>query len=273
MRNWSDYNDLDTVASSLGAVGTTNCRRCATLSAMDKVVAVFATCMTDFVAPGPARAAVEVIEAMGWRVVVPASQTCCGQPALNSGYRDEAARVMRTWADAFAPYHHVVSVAGSCAATIEHHWDHLIAIPHTAGQRRYEFSQFVVEHGADLDLHLEATVTYHDSCHMTRMLGERRTPRELMSRIDGLQLVEMRDSDTCCGFGGTFSVKFPEVSTAMADVKLGEVDAVAVDYVVSSDPGCMTHLAARAEARAASGGPGAPQLLHLAELTRKALRA
>lgn len=235
-------------------------------------VALFATCMTDFAAPSPAAAAVRVIEAMGYRVEVPADQSCCGQPALNSGYPQAASRLVASWARAFDGYETVVSVAGSCAAMMHHHGPELAvggagadALDRTL-PRLWEFSRFVAEFGGDLDLALDAEVTYHDSCHMTRMLGERHSPREVLSRIAGVHLVEMTDSDTCCGFGGTFSVKFPEVSTAMADFKLDQAAATGARYVVSSDPGCLTHLASRSARRG-----GATEFVHLAELVARAL--
>lgn len=245
-------------------------------------VALFATCMTDFAAPGPAAAAVRVIEAMGYSVEVPQGQSCCGQPALNSGYPEAAARLIGSWSRAFDGYAAVVSVAGSCAATMHHHGPAL-AVTSAAGAgaaaaldralpRLWEFSQFVAEFGGDIDLALDAEVTYHDSCHMTRMLGERHTPREVLARIRGVRLTEMTDSDTCCGFGGTFSVKFPEVSTAMADFKLDAAAESGARYVVSSDPGCLTHLAARALRRGRHSGPDM-RFLHLAELVDLALQA
>lgn len=222
-------------------------------------VALFATCLSDFAAPGPARAAFNVLTALGYDVEVPKKQSCCGQPALNTGYPDEAARLVRAWRQTFTGYDAVVAVGGSCAAMLTHHGPELIndELP-----RVWEFSQFVCAHPGELKLALDATVTYHDSCHMTRMLGERSTPRELLSRIQGVTLVEMVDSDVCCGFGGTFSVKFPEVSTTMASMKLATIADTDADYVVSSDSGCMTHLRARAEA---TGHP--VTFLHLAEIT------
>jgi len=232
-------------------------------------VALFSTCMADFAAPGPAQAARDFLEALGHEVVVPADQSCCGQPALNSGYPREAARLMDAWVDTFSGFEHVVSVAGSCTAMLAHHGGELVSADRRM-PRLWEFSQFVVAQATtrDLGLHLNARVTYHDACHMTRMLGERHTPRALLSLIDGLELVEMTDSDSCCGFGGTFSVKFPEVSTAMADMKLQTIAAAGADAVVTSDPGCITHLAARAIATGSH-----VRFLHLAEVAAMALPA
>jgi len=236
---------------------------------MPRRVALFSTCMADCATPGPAEAAIEVLEAMGCTVDVPRGQTCCGQPAYNSGYPREAKAVAEATLDALAGYDAVVSPAGSCVAMLVRH--RAAVVDPTPERRRtlaalHEVTQFVVAHGGDLDLAYDATVTYHDSCHMTRVLGERSTPRALLGRIRGVRLVEMVDADTCCGFGGTFSVKFPDLSVAMADVKLAhEVDA-GVDLVIGSDPGCFLHQ----QARAAVTGRRLT-FRHIAELTRDSL--
>jgi L-lactate dehydrogenase complex protein LldE len=210
-----------------------------------------------------------VLEAMGVRVEVPAAQTCCGQPALNSGHPDGARALMRHWLRVFAPYEAVVTPSGSCAAMVHHHVARLCD-PGPAERdlvaRTYEFSQFVAAFGADLDLRLDATATYHDSCHMARMLGERQAPRTVLKRIAGLRLTEMTDHDACCGFGGTFAAKFPDVSVAMADTKLGQARATGAELLVSADPGCLTHLRTRAEA---AGRPVVTR--HVAEVVRDAL--
>jgi len=233
-------------------------------------VALFATCLADFAAPGLISATVEVLEAMGVQVDLPSDQTCCGQPALNSGFPKEAGRVMRQTLDSLEGAEAVVTPAGSCAAMIAHNVVRLLgpdAGARSGVRQLWEFTQFVEAFGQDLDLELDATVTYHDGCHMTRFLGERSTPRALLSRIRGLRLVEMPDSDTCCGFGGTFSAKFPELSVAMSDVKLGNVASTGARYVVSADPGCLMQLQTRADA---TGRP--LQTRHIAEIVRDAMR-
>ncbi|MFI8993239.1 (Fe-S)-binding protein [Streptomyces sp. NPDC053542] len=232
-------------------------------------VALFTSCMGDLATGGPARATVEVLEAMGFAVELPRGQTCCGQPALNSGYPAEAGTLLDRWLRIFAPYDAVVTPAGSCAAHLHHHLGRLRApTPEQRAlvQRTYEFSQFVMAYGAGLRLRLRGSVTYHDSCHMARTLGERRAPRELLGRIEGLEVREMAGCDTCCGFGGTFAVKFPEVSVAMADTKLGTAAASGADWLVSADPGCLLHLGGRAR----KAGPPV-RTRHLAELVRDAL--
>lgn len=190
-------------------------------------VALFVSCIADLAAPGPARAAVEILESLGCQVDFPNTQTCCGQPALNSGFPDEARHLMRRWVRTFEPYDAVVSPSGSCTATVHHHYPRVLEEPwadraRAVVDRLYELTQFVAAYGSDLKLRLDATVTYHDSCHMLRSLGERRSPREVLERIDGVRLIEMPNSEQCCGFGGTFATKFPEVSVALADQKLTE---------------------------------------------------
>ncbi len=233
-------------------------------------VALFATCLGDFSAPGVLAATVEVLEAMGVQVDIPRDQTCCGQPALNSGFPKEAGRVMRRTLNSLDGAEAVVTPAGSCAAMIVHHAGRLLGpdvCQWTGVKNLWEFTQFVEAFGQDLDLELDAAVTYHDGCHMTRFLGERSTPRALLSRIRGLRLLEMPDSDTCCGFGGTFSAKFPELSVAMSDVKLDNAAGTGADYVVSADPGCLMQLQTRADAM------GRPvQTRHIAEIVRDAMR-
>lgn len=233
-------------------------------------VTLFATCLADFAAAGVVSASIEVLEAMGFRVDLPRDQTCCGQPALNSGFPKQAGRVMSQTLDSVDAAQAVVATAGSCAAMIAHNAVRLLgpdAASRSGVRHLWEFTQFVEAFGQDLDLELDATVTYHDGCHMARFLGERTTPRSLLSRIRGLRLVEMADSDTCCGFGGTFSAKFPELSVAMSDVKLDHASGTGAQYVVSADPGCLMQLQARADATGRR-----VQTRHIAEIVRDALR-
>jgi L-lactate dehydrogenase complex protein LldE len=200
---------------------------------------------------------------------VPSAQTCCGQPALNSGCPDEARALVRHWLEVFEPYEAVVTPSGSCAAMLHHHVGRLVdptPAERDLVERTYEFTQFVAAFGTDLELRLDTTVTYHDSCHMARTLGERWSPREVLGRIQGLRLTEMPDCDTCCGFGGTFAAKFPEVSVAMADTKLAHADGTEAGLLVSADPGCLMHLRSRAMASGRT-----TRTAHVAELVRDAL--
>lgn len=234
-------------------------------------VALFASCIADLAAFGPARAAVQVLEALGCQVELPPAQTCCGQVALNSGYPDEARGLMRRWLAVFGGYDAVVSPSGSCVATVHHQYPRVLDERHREDARRlaagtYELSQFVAAYGAELPLRLDATVTYHDSCHMLRSLGERDAPRTALGRVRGLRLVEMQGAEVCCGFGGTFATKFADVSVAMGDQKLAAARRTEADWLVAADPGCLLHLTARA---ASAGVP--VRAGHLAELLAAAL--
>lgn len=236
-------------------------------------VALFASCMADLAAPGPARATVEVLEAMGTSVEMPAAQSCCGQPALNSGFPTEARMLARHWIETFEPYEAVVSPSGSCVAHVHHQLPRILGGPWAArardmAARTWELSQFLARWGGDLRLRLDTgvKVTLHDSCHMLRSLGERHSAREVLGRVEGLELVEMDDPEICCGFGGTFAAKFPEVSVAMADSKLEQSRRTGADWLVAGDPGCLMHLQSRADWL----GSGA-RTRHLAEVLRDAL--
>ena len=229
-------------------------------------VGLWPTCMADLTSAGPALAALDVLRAMGFDPVVPPDAGCCGQPAFNTGQPRAAAPVLGHTVEAFEGCDAIVTVAGSCAAMVAHNGPALVPAASGFARRMWEFTQFVAAFGADLPLHLDATVTYHDGCHMTRVLGERTTPRRLLSRIGGLRVVEMVDPDGCCGFGGTFAVKFPELSAAMADVKLDHAAATDVDWIVSADPGCLVHLSGRAGATGRTLRTG-----HIAEIVRDAL--
>lgn len=235
-------------------------------------VELFATCVADLAAPGPAAAAVEILEAVDVEVVVPRAQSCCGQPALSSGFPREAAKVACAWLDAFEDADAVVTVSGSCAAMIHHHLPRLLdgadaERAASLAQRTWELSQFLVDHDLVPPLRLEARVAYHDACHMLRSLGERDAPRALLARIDGLELRELADPEICCGFGGTFATRFPEVSVAMADDKLDQTEQADVDWLVSADAGCLLHVRTRA---AATGR--AARTRHIAQLVHDALQ-
>lgn len=200
-------------------------------------------------------------------------QTCCGQPAFNSGFTDEARRVGRTLLDAFDGAEAVVAPSGSCAAMVRTHFPELFAGTPDAGRaarlagRTWELSEFVVDIVGVRSVagSLSARVTVHDACHGLRELGLRDQVRTLLAGVDGVQLVEMSRADACCGFGGTFSVRVPEVATAMADDKIANAGATGAEIVVSGDVGCLMHLAGRA-ARAGTS----TRFAHLAEVLAEA---
>jgi L-lactate dehydrogenase complex protein LldE len=218
-----------------------------------KVVQLFATCLGDLVLPEAVADAEALLREGGFDVRFPAAQICCGQPAFNAGHRAAARRVARTFVRAFERDVPVVVPSGSCATMLLHYLPDLVGVePYEV----WELSAFLDAHSLEPPRRNEGqTVGYHDSCHMLRELRVADAPRRLLER-SGARLVELRRPDLCCGFGGTFSVRQPEVSVAMADDKLAS--AREAGTLVSADPGCVMHLRGRAD-RA-----GGPRVLHIA---------
>jgi L-lactate dehydrogenase complex protein LldE len=217
-------------------------------------VQLFATCLGDLVFPDAVADAATLLRHAGFEVEFPRGQVCCGQPAFNAGHRRAARRVARTFARAFARGTPIVAPSGSCATMAAHYLPELLGCePFDV----WELSAFLDEHAVELPRRNEGRrLAYHDSCHMLRELRIADAPRRLLER-SGATLVPLPRADLCCGFGGTFSVRLPEVSLAMADDKLsGASDAEAL---VTADPGCLMHLRGRAERTGA-----APRLVHLA---------
>jgi len=216
-------------------------------------VQLFATCIGDLVLPEAVADAELLLREAGYEVEFPRGQLCCGQPAFNSGHRRAARRVARTFVRAFARESPVVVPSGSCATMVAHY------LPELAGVEPYdvwELSAFLDRGGvAVLRRNEGRMLAYHDSCHMLRELGISEPPRRLLE-ASGATLVPLRRPDLCCGFGGTFSVRQPEISVAMADDKLAS--AGDADALVTADPGCLMHLRGRA-VRA-----GGPPVVHLA---------
>jgi L-lactate dehydrogenase complex protein LldE len=219
-------------------------------------IQLFATCLGDLVLPDAVADAERVLRTAGYEVEFPRKQVCCGQPAFNAGHRSAARRVARTFARAFSPELPVVVPSGSCAAMVSHYLPELLEGP------RYdvrELSTFLEAAGVELVRVNEGrTLAYHDSCHMLRELGIDGPPRRLLERT-GARVVPLPRPDLCCGFGGTFSVRQPEVSLAMADDKLAGARGAAAEALVTADPGCLMHLRGRAE-RSEQGLP----VIHLA---------
>ena len=216
-------------------------------------VQLFATCLGDLVFPEAVADAERLLHQAGYEVEFPREQVCCGQPAFNSGHRAAARRVAKTFVRAFSRDLPVVVPSGSCATMVAHYLPELLASePYDV----HELSAFLAEDGAELGRVNEGrTVAYHDSCHMLRELRISEQPRRLLER-SGAKVVSLPRPDLCCGFGGTFSVRQPEISLAMADEKLGGVREA--DALVTADPGCLMHLRARAERT------GGPPVVHLA---------
>lgn len=240
------------------------------LSFMPARVSLFVTCIVDQFFPRVGLAMAEVLERLGYRVEFPEAQTCCGQPAFNTGYREEARRVARHFLSVFADAEYIVVPSGSCTSMITCHYEELFRKDPAAldevrrlKPRVWEFSQFLLEVARveDVGARLPAVVTYHDSCHALRELGIREGPRRLLARVRDLELREMPASQECCGFGGTFSVKFPEISASMVRTKIEAIRQTGADYVVSVDASCLMQI--QGALRRAGLPIGA---LHLAEV-------
>jgi len=247
------------------------------------IVALFVTCVADQFFPDTAQSAVRVLEAAGAQVVFPAGQTCCGQPALAAGEPDAAARLARHHVDVFGALEAgavdaIVTPSGSCAAMVRHHFPALLpgrAADTTAlAARTFELTQYVVDVLGvdDIGARLDTTVTVHDACHGLRTLGVGAGMRRLLQR-SGATLVEMTEPDTCCGFGGVFSLGFPEVSTRLADEKLAHASDTAARYLVSTDLACLMHLDGRRRLVDSRQPRRAPQPIHVADLLASGLEA
>jgi len=227
-------------------------------------VGLFIPCYVDQVFPQVGIATAWLLRRAGVdEIVFPERQTCCGQPAFNTGYWFEARRVAASWLDAFAgaePLDAIVVPSGSCGAMVRvffpelwhpsregewtRHERELAPAAHRLAAKTHELSQFLVDvlGVEDLGAACPMRITYHDSCHHTRELRGREAPRRLLKRVAGLQLIEMQESDTCCGFGGTFAVKFEEISSAMAEQKVERIRASGAEAVVAADVSCLMHL-------------------------------
>ena len=232
-------------------------------------VSLFITCFVDQLAPRVGLAVATVLERLGHTVEFRPAQTCCGQPAFNSGYWDEARTVARHALDVFAGAGAVVGPSGSCVAMLRVFYPQLFAgMPEETAAldlagRTFEFSEFLVKKlgVTDVGARFPHRVTYHDGCHGLRELRVRDEPRALLRAVRDLELVECDEAESCCGFGGLFSVKFPMVSTAMAEVKAGSLARTECDYIVSSDPSCQLQLDGWL-----SKNDKRPRTIHLAEV-------
>jgi len=214
-------------------------------------VSLFFTCLADAFFPKVGFATAAVLERFGAKVRVPLSQTCCGQPAFNSGNRKEARKMARKFLEAFAGEGYIVTPSGSCASMVKNEYPALfrdeprmLSLAASVGERIYELSQFLVDvlGVTDPNSTFKGKVTYHDSCHLRRGLGVIEAPRKLLRAIPGVTFVEMEDSDRCCGFGGVFSVKYPHISCRMVDDKIERILATGAPIVTSGDIGCLMNI-------------------------------
>jgi L-lactate dehydrogenase complex protein LldE len=227
------------------------------------------TCLGDMFFPEVGVRIVRLLRRLGVAVDFPRGQTCCGLPLFNSGYHDEAAAVARRTIPLFRDSEHVVVPSGSCAWMVKHEYPGLMKDPgarrdaeRLAG-RTFELSQFLVSvvGATGLRSAVSGRVTYHDSCHLLRGLGEASAPRTLLRNLQGAEFVELPGADECCGFGGSFSVRLPEVSTAVLDKKLTAVESTGASCVVACDAGCLMQMGGGLRRRGSR-----VRAVHLAEL-------
>ena len=216
-------------------------------------VGLFVTCLVDAIRPSVGFAAVKLLEDAGCRVEVP-RQTCCGQPAFNSGDRATARAIATQVIDAFSGYDYVVAPSGSCAGMIRAHFPELFADdPNLAGRaaalagKTHELVSFLVDvlGVTAVSARVDATATYHDSCSGLRELGVKAQPRRLLASVEGLTLTEMAESEVCCGFGGTFAVKYGEISDSIVSQKTGNVAASGARMLLAGDLGCLMNMAGK----------------------------
>lgn len=217
-------------------------------------VGLFVTCLVDLFRPTVGFAAIRLIEQAGCTVDVPVAQTCCGQPAYNSGDRKDARAIAENTIAAFEDYDYVVAPSGSCASMLKKHYPGLFrddakwaARAEAFAAKVHELVSFLSDERGMVEVHarLDARATYHDSCSGLRELGIRAQPRALLSSVDGLALSELPDADACCGFGGTFCVKYSEISNAIVEKKVRNVEATGAELLLAGDLGCLMNMAGK----------------------------
>ncbi len=233
-------------------------------------VALFVTCLGDVVYPEVGEATVHLLNRLGIAVDFPLGQTCCAQPAFNAGFHHQARQVAQRNLDLFADYDAIVVPSGSCTAMLRIFYPELFANDPVRSEqaerlaaRTYELAEFLVrvlgveEVGATF----HGTVTYHPSCHLARELGVKEEPQRLLAGVTGIATVPMDTAEQCCGFGGTFAVKYPEISDAMLHKKIASAQRTGATTLVSCDAGCLLHIAGRLRRQGVD-----LRIMHLAEL-------
>jgi len=216
-------------------------------------VQLFITCLAEQFYPNVLKGMVTLLERLGVKVAFPEEQTCCGQPFFNSGYRTQARELAVKWLEVFGRTEgYIVSPSGSCVDMVRHHYPHLFPpgtpehrLAEELAARTFEFTQFLVHElkVTDLGACFPHKVTYHASCHLLRGLGAREEPKALLRGVKGLELVPLSNEETCCGFGGVFSVIYPEVSKAMMEAKVRAIEVSGAEAVVACDAGCLMNIA------------------------------
>jgi L-lactate dehydrogenase complex protein LldE len=240
-------------------------------------VSLFVTCLVDQFFPEVGEATVRLLRHLGIEVDFPSDQTCCGQVALNGGYRSHAVAVARQFVEVFRDSEMIVAPSGSCVTTVFTHYPELLhKYPELAEEveslrnRTYELSQYLVDvigvESIGASLPKPTRVAYHDCCHALRDLGVSSQPRQLLQSVEGIELVDLTDSTNCCGFGGTFSVKYPEISTAILNEKLRNVEASGAEILTAVDASCLMHMGGAMRRQTMEARP-----MHIAELLASGL--
>ena len=217
-------------------------------------VALFVTCLVDMFRPSVGFAALKLLEDAGCQVHVPLSQTCCGQPAWNSGDRQDTREIAEQVIEAFEKFQYIVAPSGSCAGMLKRHYPEIFAgIPEwedradAFGAKVFELTSFLTDICAitRVEAKLNSKVTYHDSCAGLRELGVSHQPRKLLKSVEGIDLVEMKDCEICCGFGGTFAVKYSDISDSIVKEKTSNIKDVAPQMLLAGDLGCLMNIAGK----------------------------
>lgn len=218
-------------------------------------IGFFVTCLVDTMRPSIAFASIKLLESAGCEVDVPSAQVCCGQPAFNNGDIETTTNIARQLIETFEHYDFLVAPSASCLGMIKVHYLELfkdepvyLEKAEKLSHKSYEILTFLHEVlNIEISAQFDSTVTYHDSCSGLRELGIKSQPRELLNKVKGLTLNEMNDTDICCGFGGTFCVKYPEISTSLVNDKIENIRAVDADVVLAGDLGCLMNIAGRSQ--------------------------
>ena len=238
-------------------------------------VGLFVTCLVDLYRPSVGFAAVKLLEAAGCTVEVPPAQTCCGQPAYNSGDRADTIAIARRTIAAFEGYDYVVVPSGSCGGMLKEHYPTLFDHEPEWAQRAkrlaartWELVSFLHDvremHG--VAARYDGVATYHDSCSGLRELGVKHQPRALLASVSGLRLKELPDAEVCCGFGGTFCVKYPEISDKMVEAKAADILRTGADTLLAGDMGCLLNMAGKLRRLRAERGAAPVKVRHVAEV-------
>ncbi|WP_033829604.1 (Fe-S)-binding protein [Bacillus andreraoultii] len=232
-------------------------------------VSLFITCVSDIMFPNVGKNTVEILERLGCEVDFPAAQTCCGQPAFNSGYLEEAKASMKQMIRAFKDSEYVVGPSGSCVGMIREYPHVFKGDPEwekpaqELATKTFELTQFIVDvlGVTDVGSTFKGRVTYHPSCHMTRILGVKDAPKLLLQNVKGIEFIELPSGEDCCGFGGTFSVKKPEISAEMVKEKSRHVSETEADYLCGGDMACLMNIGGRMQREGKN-----VQVIHISEI-------